>query len=124
MVGRGADGIEYASGLKVQASLTLSGEARPPIILAQPQSQAATAGSNVTFKVTASGTAPLSYQWLLDGVNLAGATDPMLVLINVQPGQAGGYSVVVANAVDSVTSDVATLTVNSPPPGQIGRAHV
>src|SRR5207253_904971 len=53
----------------------------------------------------------------LDGVNLAGATTPSLTLNNVQPSQAGGYSVVVANDIGSMTSDTANLTVNTPPPG-------
>src|SRR5262249_30217551 len=56
-------------------------------------------------------------QWLLDGVNLAGATNSSLTLINVQTSEVGGYSVVVANDLGSVTSDTATLTINTPPPG-------
>ena len=41
----------------------------------------------------ADGTAPLSYQWMLNGNNLAGATGPSLTLANFQPGQAGTYRV-------------------------------
>ncbi len=97
-----------------------SGKCETPVgprIVAQPQSRTVTVGNTVSFSVTASGTGPLSYQWLLDGVNLAGATASSLTLNNIQMSQAGGYSVVVANAIDSVTSDPATLTVNPPPPG-------
>ena len=41
---------------------------------------------------------PLSYQWWFQGTNpLAGATNAMLALSNVQPAQAGEYLVVVSN---------------------------
>jgi hypothetical protein len=45
-----------------------------------------------------SGTAPLRYQWQLNGRDLASATNATLVLNNVQLSNAGSYSVEVANA--------------------------
>ena len=84
-----------------------------PSINAQPASQTVLAGSNVTFRVTAAGTAPLSYQWQFSGTNLAGATGTSLTLSNVQPAQAGSYAVLVTNAFGSITSSNALLTVNS-----------
>ena len=39
----------------------------PPKLTAQPQSKAAQAGSSTTFSATATGTAPLFYQWWKDG---------------------------------------------------------
>src|SRR5206468_2944432 len=42
----------------------------PPGITAQPQDQAVVAGQSATFTVFASGTAPLSYQWRLNGTTL------------------------------------------------------
>ena len=44
-----------------------------------------------------------------------GATNASLTLTNVQPANAGSYSVVVTNPVGSVTSAVAVLTVLVPP---------
>jgi hypothetical protein len=82
-----------------------------PSITTQPQSQSATAGANVTFSVSVSGSAPFSYQWRKNGTNIAGATSPTLALNNVQPQQAGSYSVVVTNAAGAVTSANANLTV-------------
>ena len=87
----------------------------PPAITLQPAPQTALAGATVNFSVAASGTEPLSYQWLFNGTNLDGALAETLSLTNVQPEQAGGYSVVVANVAGSVTSAVATLTVRVPP---------
>src|SRR5206468_5161033 len=47
----------------------------PPAISSQPQSQTVNVGSNATFTVTASGTAPLSYQWRFNGSPISTATN-------------------------------------------------
>ncbi len=86
--------------------------AGPPAITIQPLSQNAIAGTDVKFGVTATGTAPLRYQWQFNGRNFTAATNTMLVISNAQPRNAGDYTVVVANDYGSVTSAVATLTVN------------
>jgi len=86
-----------------------------PVILAQPQSQTAFGGSNVLFSVTADGAPPLAYQWRLNGANIAGATNRMLLLTNVQPANAGTYSVQVMNVFGSTNSANAVLTVLSIP---------
>jgi uncharacterized repeat protein (TIGR01451 family) len=86
----------------------------PPAITAQPSGQTAIVGTNVTFQLTTTGTAPLAYQWTFDGANLAGATAEALWLTNVQPAQAGDYAVVISNGAGSITSAVASLTVLVP----------
>jgi len=69
-------------------------------------------GGNATFSVTATGTAPLTYQWFFGSTAVTDATNATLTLSNVQTNQAGSYSVVITNAHGSVTSSVASLTVN------------
>jgi hypothetical protein len=86
-----------------------------PVISSQPQSQTAAPGTAVTFGVTASGAAPLSYQWLFDSNHIAGATGSSLVLTNVQFTNAGAYSVIVSNSFGTVTSSTAVLTVAPSP---------
>ena len=83
----------------------------PPAIVSQPTSRTALVGATVAFNVTARGDAPLSYQWRFQGAGLAGQTNPSLVIANVQLADGGSYSVVVANALGSVTSSPALLTV-------------
>ncbi|PYL00207.1 MAG: hypothetical protein DME19_05930 [Verrucomicrobia bacterium] len=83
----------------------------PPQILVQPVSQIVSAGANVTFSVTATGSQPLHYQWQMNGTDLTGATAATLSLQNVQSSDIGIYSVVVSNFVDSVMSDPAFLFV-------------
>ena len=54
-----------------------------PQIFAGPQSQTVTRGSTVAFSVGASGTAPLTYQWLFGEEALAGETNSTLHLAGV-----------------------------------------
>jgi hypothetical protein len=62
-------------------------------------------GSNVTLSVTASGTAPLSYQWRHDGALMPDGTNTWITLNNFSLAEDGFYDVVVAN-VAGVTSSV------------------
>lgn len=84
-----------------------------PAIVTQPVSQTVTAGQPVTFSVTATGTAPLSYQWQRNTVAISGATGSSYTIPSTQPAHAGTYRVVVSNAAGSATSNNATLTVNA-----------
>ncbi|MGA2243795.1 MAG: immunoglobulin domain-containing protein [Verrucomicrobiota bacterium] len=94
-----------------------------PGISVQPTSVAATVNSTAVFAVAASGTPPLNYQWEFDGTNLAGATGPTLTLTNVQPAQAGDYSVLLWNSAGSVLSSNAVLTVVvAEPPTILGQS--
>jgi len=84
-----------------------------PAITAQPVSLTVTPGSAATFAVTATGSAPLAYEWRRDGVAVPGATESTLFLPAVYATSAGGFSVVISNSAGSVTSSSATLTVSS-----------
>ncbi len=105
-------GDRVISGIIV---LTVIATGSPPAIAQQPSSQTVSTGYSASFSITASGTAPLSYQWLFNGVNLSGQTTSALTLDNVAATQAGTYSVVVKNGLGSVTSAAARLTVLQPP---------
>src|SRR5689334_6442065 len=80
-----------------------------PGITSQPQSQSAVSGSNVTFTVSASGDAPLRYNWLVNATNFIGATNATLTLTNVTFLNGGTYRVTVNNNSGAVTSEVAVL---------------
>src|ERR1017187_1123775 len=87
----------------------------PPAITNQPQSQALVLGQTATFAVAASGTAPFSYQWIVNSTNIPSTTNVSLTLTNVQTTDAASYKVVITNIAGSATSTVATLTVYVPP---------
>ena len=92
-----------------------------PAILVQPASQTNLVTATATFNVTATGTAPLYYQWRKNGVELldsarhAGVTTTSLTISNVGAADATSYTVVITNTSGAVTSEVATLTIKTPP---------
>ncbi len=92
----------------------------PPSITTPPASQTVVAGRGLYLTVSASGTAPLSYQWRKNGVNITGATSGSYSVIGVQASHAGSYEVVVSNSGGSVTSaPPAVLTISLPQPGTV-----
>ena len=92
------------------AVLTVTGV---PQLTIQPVSQSVAVGDPVIFGVRATG-GELQYQWLRDGVAVAGASEPVLALSSVTSAeQATNWSVVVSNPRGSATSNLATLTVTN-----------
>jgi hypothetical protein len=87
-----------------------------PIISASPSNRVVNLiGSpvNTSFTVTAQSGTPLRYQWLFNGATIPGATTVTLTLNNVQPTNAGAYSVIVSDNFGTTNSQPATLTVNA-----------
>jgi hypothetical protein len=82
-----------------------------PLILESPRPVAVRVGGSAQFNVVAAGVGPLSYQWRLNQTNLAAATQPTLTLTNVQPPQAGDYSVRVTDPRGNSVSEPGRLTV-------------
>jgi hypothetical protein len=88
-----------------------------PIITLQPANQSAVFGSQARFTVGAVGNHPLFYQWqfnetnLTDAGNISGSATTSLTISNVSSSDIGTYSVVVSNALGSVTSTGAVLAV-------------
>ena len=85
----------------------------PPSITTQPADTTVTAGRTARFTVTATGAAPLSYQWRKNGQNITGATRAFYTTPPTTIADNGSlYSVVVTNKLGSITSEDATLTVH------------
>ena len=84
-------------------------------ITQDPQSIQVAAGTDVQFTAQASGT-NLTYQWRFKNANLPGANSPTLLLTNVQPSQAGAYSLFVSGDGGTDLSSPAILTVTILPP--------
>ena len=90
--------------------------ATPPSITTQPSSETAAVGGTASFIVVATGSTPLSYQWLKGGVPIAGATSPTYTTPVVAISDDGAmYSVLVSNSAGNVTSSAARVTVKAPP---------
>jgi len=102
--------VSGAAGNSVTNSATLTVNV-PVSVTVPPVDQTTVVGSNVTFSVTATGTAP-TYQWLFGGSVIGNASS--LNLNNVTTGQAGVYTVIVSGAAGNSVTNSATLTVNVP----------
>ena len=113
----------FGAVISSNATLSIIG---PPSVLIEPQSQTVVAGATASFNVTASGGAPLTYQWRFNGADIADGTMSSLALSNVQPTAAGLYRVVVSNSAGTVTSSDAILTVICPNQSQsvVGSAFI
>ncbi len=84
-----------------------------PVIITQPVGSTNVPGAtgSTTLSVTAAGAPPLTYQWLSNGVAVAGASTSSFGVANTGAIGSSSYSVVVANSLGySVTSAVTTVS--------------
>ena len=93
-------------------SLTVSSAATAPTISQQPASVTVAAGQAASFSVTATGTAPLTYQWFMNG-NKVGTNSNSYSIAQTTAAQNGAQIyATVTNTVGTATSRTVTLTVN------------
>ncbi|MFO0832352.1 MAG: kelch repeat-containing protein [Phycisphaerales bacterium] len=109
-----------AYALEVVANGNASAQVSAPVVTGQPSPQALCSDVSASFTVEAAGVGPLSYQWrrgetvLVDGGNISGATGATLTISPVLPGDTSAeYTCVVGNALGSVTSGAAPLSVQA-----------
>lgn len=105
--------VTNAYGKTNSSNVVLTINNSAPVITAQPVSQAMASRGKASFQVLVQGSEPLFYQWLFNGINILGATNPVLSLANLQMGNAGTYQLIISNSYGSVYSSNATLTVGA-----------
>ena len=89
--------------------------ATAPSIIIQPTSQTVTEGQMAGFSVIVANNTPLDYQWYKNGVAISGATSSAYTTPPTTLADNGAqFTVMLSNALGSVTSNPAILTVNSP----------
>ena len=86
----------------------------PPAITTLPAAQTICAGSALNLSVVATGTG-LTYQWKLNGANIAGATSATYTVASASSANAGGYEVSVSNTCGNQLTPSVTVTVNDLP---------
>lgn len=91
-------------------TMALIGVGRPILTLAVTN-VTGVYGRSVFLRAEATGTLPMSYQWRFNGVDIPGATDPVLQLHDLRFDQAGAYTVVVSNAHGASTNSPVNLSV-------------
>ncbi|MCL5098994.1 MAG: hypothetical protein M1608_15960 [Candidatus Omnitrophica bacterium] len=103
--------IDNPLGETVSDRVVLEIREVPPAILRQPEFRTVVRWMTIPISVTAEGPLPLSYQWQFNGADLAGATNPVLTLTDVQLTNRGSYRVVITNAFGTTTSSNAVVEV-------------
>lgn len=94
------------------ASNPIGSLATAPTISTQPVSKSVFAGQSATFTVVTTGTAPLSYQWLKNGIAISGATSSSYTTSAAAVSDNGSqFTVAVSNGAGSITSSAAMLSV-------------
>ncbi len=87
-----------------------------PVITIEPSNQSISVGQTATFTVSATGTAPVSYQWRKNSSPIAGATASSYTTAAASLADSGSsFAVLVTDAGGSTTSRSASLTVTSGP---------
>ncbi|MBL9166225.1 MAG: immunoglobulin domain-containing protein [Verrucomicrobiales bacterium] len=106
--------VTNVAGKATSTSVTLK-VLVPPQLTRQPTNLIVNLGKTASFSVLATGTAPLSYQWLKGGIRITGATSQTFSIAAVKATDVADYSVTVTNLAGSVSSTNASLTVIFPP---------
>jgi hypothetical protein len=102
----------YGTVVSLPATLTVvTPVADYPVILTQPVGSEICSHATLTLSVVASNAT--GYQWMLNGVAIAGATGSTYTVANAQAAQSGTYMVVVSNALTGVTSNAVTVSIGS-----------
>jgi hypothetical protein len=101
---RNAAGIARSAPIKLTVII-------PPTITIQPKPLAVQSGRRAVFRVAATGTKPLLYQWLKDGMPLTNAIKRSFVILQVQPSDGASYSVRISNVGANTESIPVTLSV-------------
>ena len=106
--------ITNSAGNMKSAAAILTVNAAPvaPSITTQPGSQSVTAGQTATFSVAATGTAPLSYQWQKNGVNV-GTNSSSYTAAATTSDNGASFTVTITNSAGNMKSAAAILTVTT-----------
>lgn len=95
-----------------------------PGIVREPLGATTRIGGEVALTVSATGEAPLSYQWYRDGEVVSGATDATLSLRALKRGDAGRYQVLVRNAHGVIASKIATVALSDVTPAALSHFSI
>ncbi len=105
--------VSNTAGLAISADVFLTLNTSPSLVI-NPLSISTNAGANVAISVSATGTAPMTYQWRFNGTGITDATATAYTRSSVEPLDAGSYSLIASNVAGVATSANAVLSVVLP----------
>ncbi len=109
---------DWGEAISAQALVSVGSA---PIVTTSPASVSTLVGTSATFSCSASGTEPLSYEWLrngvelVDGARVTGSATPSVTVSSLVASDAGGYACRVANGFGEAVSASASLVIGNPP---------
>jgi hypothetical protein len=103
--------ISNAFGTLLTSNAQLVVLATAPLLLSQSGSRSVFLNSSVTLSVSVTGSLPLSYQWHFNGADIPGATNPSLVISNMQAVNAGVYDALITNPVGATNTTNIVLSL-------------
>ena len=109
--------IVFLAALAVIAPAIVRAQTAPTVQnIPDPSRYCIFIGESATIKAEASGTLPLSYQWLADGVAIPGATSATFATppLDAPPGTLSRYALRVSNAYGTVTREFPLTVFPSP----------
>jgi len=109
VVSNGASTVKSTS-----ANVLVSPYVEPPSISIHPNNKRVNVGDPSSMIVSAKGANPLTYQWNLNGLPVAGATQSFYLIDAVGDVHLGTYTVTITNEAGSITSNPATLSLIVP----------
>jgi hypothetical protein len=99
------------ASLTFTVTFIIKASTTPTTITNQPASASLHVGENLSLTVEASGTAPFTYKWQKDSVDISGATNATYSVTNITTAAAGSYVAIVTGAGGAATSNPAVITV-------------
>jgi hypothetical protein len=108
--------LDEVNQIRTNGVPDLSVTATPPVFVTQPVSTVKHVGDWALFSTSQSGSQPFNYQWLRNGAPIPDATNQTYRALNLMSTNSGDlFSVIVSNAVGSITSTNATVTILADP---------
>ena len=104
-----SNGCTTPTRTEISATVNISASSSNPV------SDTKCLGQSAGFFVNALGTLPIMYQWQLNGVNIANATNSNYSISSANTIDGGSYTCIVSNQCNSITTNVAIFTVNTQP---------
>lgn len=108
LYGTTENGGPYGGGIVYALTFSI------PEIIGPPLAQTILPGAPATFDVIVYSTKAVTYQWLLNGIPISGATNPVYSLASARAADFGSYSVAVTSAGTTLVSSAASLSTPLP----------
>ena len=111
-----ASDVKYAANIVGYSGLTGAGGGGPtaPVIYRQPSAAKVRVGGSASFNVSSGGATPLAFQWYVNGIPIASASNSSYTVSPAWIGFNGnGYACILSNSFGLLTSSNGVLTVTN-----------